>query len=332
VAENYASFAAFLDYEEKKVTVTLKENVNQVQYVELLDAKKKYRLVQNWRRYWQEKFATYEKLIKEAAQKHEKYIVNYDFTEVEASAYFQDDDRIEVFLKGLLSALDFVKGKKVYFLIALTNLPEGIMESLRRICVQLSVKLFPENLQMCLYEKNIQNGKKMILLGEDFSQAIYNSYVLSMEHGIAGFDKEDCKKAFELKETLMAGIDVIKEWDKEGLLGACPFDVILHCNGESNDSFFERQLIDMAQGSLDGEPIGYKLNDTHMRLGSKVHIESFYEMSFLFYRTTIANRLALHIFETAMEEFIREYYRFDGRFYFILWIRVLLKSNPYINQ
>lgn len=303
VAENYVSFATFLDYEEKRIRVKLRENGTHVQYTELLDAKKKYRSVQKWRRYWEEKFEHNESLIKENSNTHEKYVFNYDFADVATSTYFNDNDRIEVFLKGLISALDFSKRKKDYFLIALTNLSVGFVEILRRICVQLSIKKFPKNLQLCLYEKN---GQKVVLLGDDFSHAIYNSYVLSMEHGIAGFDKDDCEKASELKATLMAGMEIQETENIQKKLGACPFDVIMHCSSEDNMSFFEKQLRNMAEGSLDEEVIGYKLNNTHMRLGSKVHIEAFYEMSFLFYRTTIANRLAFNILRRMQKKSVFE--------------------------
>lgn len=304
VAENYVSFATFLDYEEKRVDIIFNGNRTRTQYTELLDARKKYSTVQQWRRYWEKKFN--ESLIEKDDNDGGKYVFNYDFTKTMASAYFDDSDRIEVCLKGLISALDYIREKKDYFLIALTNLPTGFVEIFRRICVQLSVRKFPENLQLCLYEKNEEKGKKVVLLGDDFSQAIYNSYVLSMEHGIAGFDKEDCEKASELKETLMSGIEVHETSKQQNMLGACPFDVILKCSSEDNRSFFERQLKNMAEGSLDEEVIGYKLNNTHMCLGSKVHIESFYEMSFLFYRTTIANRLAYNILKQIQKRFVSE--------------------------
>lgn len=295
VAENYVSFATFLDYEEERVDITLKENGKHIHFTELLDAKKKYRAVQTWQNYWENKFHDCKNLISPEGKAYKKLVFNYDFAKTAASTYFDDSDRIEVFLKGLISALDYVRDEKNDYLIALTNLPAGFIDIFRRICVQISVRRFPQNLQLCLYEKDECNGKKVILLGDDFSQAIYNSYVLSMEHGIAGFDKEDCEKASDLIETLMPNTDTSKTLTHLTMMAVCPFGVILKCSSEDNRSFFERQLKNMAEGSLDEEVIGYKLNNTHMCLGSKVHIESFYEMSFLFYRTTIANCLAYKI-------------------------------------
>lgn len=295
VAEDYVSFAKFLDYEEERVDITLKTRRERTHFTELLDAKKKYRAVQTWREYWEKKFGDCKSLIASESIRAKKLVFNYDFSKTVTSAYFDDRDRIEVCLKGLISALDYVKEEKDDYLIALTNLPTGFIEIFRRICVQLSVRRFPENLQLCLYEKDEYNEKKVVFLGDDFSQAIYNSYILSMEHGIAGFDKKDCEKASELKETLIPDIETHETSRQQNMMAACPFDVILKCSSEDDRSFFERQLKNMAEGSLDEEAIGYKLNNTHMCLGSKVHIESFYEMSFLFYRTTIANRLAYKI-------------------------------------
>lgn len=302
VAEDYTSFAAFLEYDEKRINVTLRENESKLRYTELLDAKKKYYMVQKWKDYWKKKLDDVALLIEKDELSGQKHIFNFDFQKVAESQYFSNSDRIEVFLKGLINALDFVNEKKSLFLVALTNLPLGFIDIFRKICVQFSVKSFPSNMQLCLYEQNIEKGKKIIFLGEDFSEAIYNSYVLSMEHGIAGFDRQDCDKAFELKEMLMSEITVKKEKLFAEKIGACPFDIIMKRTEEDDSTYFEMQLRNMAEGTLDEETVGYKLNNTHMRLGSKVHIESFYEMSFLFYRTTIANRLASNILRKMRRE------------------------------
>jgi len=128
IAENYVSFATFLDYEEKRISIALKENGTHTQYTELLNARKKYLIVQQWRRYWEEKFRNHERLIEKDGNVDSKYVFNYDFTKALASVYFDDSDRIEVCLKGLISALDYAREKKDYFLIALTNLPAGFVE------------------------------------------------------------------------------------------------------------------------------------------------------------------------------------------------------------
>ena len=74
-----------------------------------------------------------------------------------------------------------------------------------------------------------------------------------------------------------------------------PFDIILKISEKKKETFFETRMSNLVELPLERHPGGYKLEHTHMRLGSKIHIESFYEMSFLFYRTAIANRIAFAI-------------------------------------
>ena len=293
VEENYASFASFLEYHEKRKEIILTGSDTHNSQRDILDAKRKYKLVQQWREYWEEKFRESIEILND----EEKYVFNYDFSVASAISYLKNEDRIEVFLKGMISALDVADDLNELFLIAITNLPKGVIDVFQKISVQLSVKDFPGNVQLCLHEKaeEERKNKRIIMLGKDFLQAICNAYVLCMEQGVEGFKKGDCEKALEIKRTLLSELNLHDEQYDLKKEGVCPFDVILHCSEKDERVLFEKQLEEMAEGSLDEELIGYKLNDTHMRLGSKVHIESFYEMSFLFYRTTVANRLAFII-------------------------------------
>ena len=310
VAENYGSFASFLDYQEKRTVVTLKERGMYSGQPDILDAKRKYRLVQSWRSYWENKFKKNieELTLVDDENSKGKYIFNYDFNEVAEGGYFSNEDQAEVCMKGLINALNIAESIEYKFLIALTNLPAGVIDNFRKISVQLSVKKFSTNVQLCLHErmKDEKQNKRIVMLGNDFSQAISNSYILSMEHGVAGFEKNECEKAMEIKTTLMSHIDNHDKTDEHTILEVCPFDVLLECATNDKRSIFEKQLKDMVEGALDEELIGYKLNNTHMRLGSKVHIESFYEMSFLFYRTTIANRLAFSVLRRIKEKMVDE--------------------------
>ena len=291
-----------MEYSEKRIGITINEKGINSQNEDILNARYKYLLVMQWKGYWEKKFR--EKIysvLKDGGNK--KAIFNFDFNNVAEVGYFDNEDRIEVFLKGFISALNFIGSLDELCLIALTNLPERFIEVFRKVSVQLSVKTFPSRVQICLHEKQIgeKDNKRIVMIGNDFAQAICNSYVLSMGQGVQGFDKEDCVNALEIKTKLMLEIDTMKAEKNQVTAEVCPFDVILSCSESDQRSLFERQLKSMAEGALDEDLIGYKLNDTHMRLGSKVHIESFYEMSFLFYRTTIANRLAFNILRKISE-------------------------------
>ena len=312
VAENYRSYATFLEYREQSIVVSITGKANMLEGVrnEFLDAQKKYKLVQQWTRYWKIKFQEQleEKKIRETQKIFSQYVINFDFTKALDISYFTDFDYIEVCLKGIVGALEVFEKENTEFYLAMTNLPDGFIDAFRRICVLFSVKDFPSKLQIFMQEnyKSDQSIKRVIMLGSDFSEAISNSYVLSLEQGVEGFDKKDCNKSNELKALLMPNNINEETPNIENLIGAMPFDVILKCGEGDEDCLFGRQLANMAEGSLDEEIVGYKINDTHMRLGSKVHIESFYEMSFLFYRTTIANRLAFMILQHLLKTYDKE--------------------------
>ncbi len=306
VAENYKSFAAFLEYKEKRIDVSITENasVHDGNSSTILDSRKKYVLVQKWTEYWKKWFRKqFDKNVGGQDRGDvSKYVIHFDFVKALGIPYFTQYDRVEVCLRGIIGALDVFNELGEEYYLAMTNLPHGFIDSFRKICILLSIKDFPRKLQMCLQENHekYQPIRRVIMLGDDFGQAIANAYVLSLEQGVSGFDRKDCDKAIALKKLLFSREDSLA-YNKTDIVGAMPFDVILGCGGDGSNSLFERQLKEMSEGSLDEEAVGYKLNDTHMRLGSKVHIESFYEMSFLFYRTTIANRLAFMILRNLLD-------------------------------
>lgn len=292
VREEYKSYANFLDYEEKRIEMfgTFNGKQSKTMNYKILDARKKYRYIQEWKEKWREK---YQKVIE--GNKNKGYeIYNFDCSVNQDIVYFRDADRMEVFIKGMISAFDIFQEEEGEFYIAFTNLPEGFVEAFRIICVLIGIREFPCNLQIFMQEgyQERTNIKRVIMSGNNFLQAIRNSYTLSLEQGAEGFERRDYISARRLTYLMGKSESDITHLKSEPI-DIMPFDVIL---GYDKDTcLFELQLQNMAEGKLDKDVVGYKLEDTHMRLGSKVHIGSFYEMSFLFYRTTIANRIAFMI-------------------------------------
>ncbi len=295
IMEKYSSFAKYLEYKEIKTDITKREGVN-ADLETIMDANKKFRLVNKWTKYWLGKF---EGNISIANNQDGKYVFQYDFENVSEDNFFRNQDNMEVCMKGLIGALHVVEQCKGPFLLALTELPNGTMELFRKTCILHGVRKFPENLQLFLCEK--EHEHMMTLIGRDYASAIYNSYILALEHGINGFEQKDYLQAVSLKNKLLGATEEKnEELDKE--IDVFPFDAVLKCSEENKKTFFEEHIEKMVENSLDKEGMGYKLEDTHMRLGSKVHIHSFYEMSSLFYRTTIANRMAYIILKRMLAE------------------------------
>lgn len=306
ISEDYESFAQSLDYSERRIVVSRKEGkdsdneiLRELPYGGSMGSRReKDILVISWYNWWNRRLKdNCNSLAKE------KKVYNHDFGNVSNDVYFKNTDHIEVCLKGLLLSLNKINTRTHVLYLSLTNLPEGFIKSFCNIIALIGVRDFPENVQMYLNERivgDMLNGQELILTGKNYMQAMYYAYILSIEHGTFGCSYQDYKKTVELCKKIEPCIEM-EEAQEIHKIRICPFDTILSVSADSSETIFEQKVRLMAENELDGTSTGYKLYNTHMRLGSKVHIESFYEMSFLFYRTSIANRIAFLILKDIQE-------------------------------
>lgn len=316
MAEDYKCFAQYLDYAEKRLPVSRRRQMEESDNLivgekhrsSIGNRKDKNNAVILWYNYWNARLTNSNEL-----PMTEKIIYNFDFEGVKDDIYFMDADYIEVCLKGLLMFLSEIDTKSYSLYLALTNLPEGFIKSFCNIAMLLGVKDFPDNVQLYLSEfvrEGKEAFKELLFVGRNYAQAMHNAYLLSIEHGTEGCTYQDYKRTLDLYKKMVLLPQMIEN-EEEFEVKICPFDTLLHISNKSNETLFEKRVQLMVENELDGSANGYKLNHTHMRLGNKVHIESFYEMSFLFYRTSIANRIAFLILKdiqrTAEQEFDLEH-------------------------
>ncbi len=300
LSEDYNCFAQYLDFVEKRVPITRRIQINEPdnltsevrQRSGIGNRRDKNNAVISWYNFWDSKLRNHKELSGE-----KNVIYNFDFASVKDDIYFMDTDYIEVCLKGLLMFLSEMDTKTYSLYLALTNLPYSFIKSFCNIATLLGVKDFPENVQLYLSEYACEKKdgvKELIILGKNYAQVMHNAYLLSIEHGTEGCLYQDYKRTVDLyKKLVSVSKKVVDEESFE--VNVCPFDILVQLSDLSNETIFEKKVRLMVEKELDGAANGYKLNHTHMRLGNKVHIESFYEMSFLFYRTSIANRIAFLI-------------------------------------
>lgn len=299
ITEDYNSFAKYLDY--KKVIIPLERQVSAgeendvattTQYRGNIGIRKnKNNTIVLWYQFWMARLGDNCKSLKDNC-----IIFNHDFEKISDDPYFKNSDYIEACLKGLLMALNVIDTHKKDLCVALTNLPHGFIKSFCNIAALICVREFPDTVQLYLSEKTKSeqlSPNDIILIGGNYAQVMKHAYILSIEHGTNGCSYADYKRTLEIYKKIELNFNQIGE-DQSKEVIICPFDVILRASS-NDETVFERNIRRMAENPLDGGTAGYKLNDTHMRLGSKVHIEAFYEMSFLFYRTSIANRIAFLI-------------------------------------
>lgn len=70
-----------------------------------------------------------------------------------------------------------------------------------------------------------------------------------------------------------------------------PYD-ILHTTKQDKSTIFEKYATQVLENDIQEQSFGCKLSDTHMRLGSTIHIDTFYEAELLFSNRLFANRFA----------------------------------------
>lgn len=296
IYEDYDTFANYLDYQPSEIIFSA-PNFDQV----LKDAKidpsvlagslpisnptLKYEIIHCWEKYWR-KYAT--------SSVQDNLCVHYLNTKKLPSALLDSSDRIEIFIKGFINALDAVCPPNYTVLWAFTNVSARFLHILRQLSIVLAPKPFPSGLQLYIVEEGLD--KSIHLLGDTFSQAVTNAYRLSVEQGTQAFSLNEVNHSRSLYEKIMEAECAAQDATAtQPSISVCPFDVLLPAPKEGIYSIFDKRILKFADRPIDEFPSGCKLDHTHMRLGSKVHIRVFYEMAFLFYRTTVANRVAFEI-------------------------------------
>lgn len=289
--ENYDSYNKYLDYSGVEIfspskNKSFKETFNNI-YVKLRDAgindaENKFKGQMLWTSFW---IAVFDDLNKEVQNKAFFYI---DYEKIFREGYMPSEHLYEVFAKGLINALGIVFNEsknKVFF--AIINSSKHFIEIFKQITTSLSIKLFPKNIQ--LFCSDINNQSHIHLFGDNYYSAIRNSYILSIENGTNSYDGKDYYEA----RSLFSVFGELNQADSKNdeKVDLFPFSGVI--NGVDRSLFFER-IRKIADNDITNGN-GYMFKKSHMRIGNKVHLDAFYEMSYLFYRTIMANNVAFYI-------------------------------------
>jgi len=189
------------------------------------------------------------------------------------------------------------------------------MDIFQEVSVSLSLMDFSQKLQVffscaeidCYDEENNHQPIQLVVLGNNVGNVVQNAYIMSLEHGEKCIDMNYYTRASEIQ---MPYIDILKNKDeitahKIQPQLVCPFNVIIKEFIPNNIPRYFKQIEKIASRPLVNERKGYrgyKFTNIHMRLGNKVHTDSFYELSFLFYRTSVANRVAFYILQKIKDD------------------------------
>lgn len=193
---------------------------------------------------------------------------------------------IEAFCKGIVDSDIFYQGKVRY--IAMINCNIGFIKMMFDT-IMMSKKVLSGGLQIYLH--TVGGLEDIVISGSNAQDIVRNA-------------RQYCY----LREKPLAFID--NYWDEyegsfiyENIQELFPFDVILSSNENDETTLFEQYIGNVAQCPLTSiDEAGYWLNDIHMRLGNKVHLKEFYEISILFRKTRIARKIALLVIRRMIKE------------------------------
>lgn len=175
----------------------------------------------------------------------ESIVVEFDCSCLQDNCFIT---QAEPFSKGFFAS-DFIKpNNAIKRYILLTNISTGFATVLYSTIQAISSRLTFENICIYFYSSQTENLIQPL--------TTTNIYTLLKVMGYSVEDEELFPKIF-------------------------PKDLFL-CD-EHGNKLFEREMLERANHSItDGNHQGFKVENSHMRLGNKVHIDTFYEMTLFF--------------------------------------------------
>lgn len=208
----------------------------------------------------------------------------------------KNEDACEVFLKSFFVAINAKNLKKNVYL-ALVNCSKAMINVFKKLTSSsLALMDFSENLQLYISKSNdIEELCQMTFFGSKIGFAVRKSYILSLEHGEFGYSKNE----------YLNSVTFLEQFEQEDASDyrPCVFPFSAYKFEDETPDFF-KQIKYMSELEMNNQNmIGYKYSNTHMRLGNKVHTKEFFEMSFLFYRTNVSNKVSYYILNELFEKY-----------------------------
>jgi hypothetical protein len=305
-SENHIAFAHFLDYKIsqdkwKGLKSDLDNVSNPLYHFQIPNIDSKVEAQNKWKYFW------IGLMNSPSGEQNQIHLCDINDTPP-LKEFLTNRDHCEVFTKGFLAAASVYSVETVpegveycplclYFL----NLPDHFIDLFQEVSIPLSLMDFSQNLQVyfsCAEKHNTTDDtyqpKRLLILGNCVGRTIQNAYIMSLEYGERSIDKNYYDYASVMlspyKDKLEPPVTLL----------VCPFTVFEQPNDRNELPEYFTRFAGIASRDLacvDKDKRGYKFKNIHMRLGNKVHVRSFYEMSFLFYRTTVVNRVAFYILQ-----------------------------------
>jgi hypothetical protein len=299
--ENHLAFSKYLDYTvstglwENESVRLIDSNSNRFYSWDIKNFEDKKKAVEAFKEFWLK--------LMNPVQKDHKTVYWCDVKKDDEKDVFfkklKDPTICEVFLKGFFAAAS-LSVRETHdndpLLFYFENLPMSFIDILQSVSVPLSLLDYPTDLQVffsCESNENSTYPNQTILVGNNIGHVVQNAYIMSLEHGEKSFDSSHYRNTSDILDLYKSILTV-----PETAIQICPFTVFEHpVNKDKLPQFYKilKKIANKDLISISKEKRGHLLKNIHVRLGNKVHADSFYEMSFLFHRTSVANRIAFYI-------------------------------------
>lgn len=132
-----------------------------------------------------------------------------------------------------------------------------------------------------LFMSGQQEGEEFLIYGNNLGEAIGSTEKLAFARCI----HPDCLKTLK---NMLKNHNMGKSPNET--VSIVPFDMIKY--DISKETLFERSLQNVLNQDVQSEKFGCKLENLHVRIGSKIHIRTFYEAELLFHNNYYTSRFA----------------------------------------
>ena len=136
-----------------------------------------------------------------------------------------------------------------------------------------------------IFMSGMKEGEEFLISGTNLGEAIGSTEKLAFARCI----HPDCLK-------------ILKKMLKNHNMGTAPNDVVsivpfdmIEYNSEKT-TLFEQSLLKVLNQDVQSEKFGCRLENLHVRIGSKIHVRSFYEAELLFHNNYYTSRFAYWLF------------------------------------
>jgi hypothetical protein len=301
--ENHLAFSKYLDYKIstemwEKESVKLRNKDSQFYSWDIKSFEDKKKAVEAFKDFWL--------TLMDSAKMDHRTVCWCNIKNDKKKVFFEklkNPTICEVFLKGFFAAAS-LSVRETHdndpLLFYFENLPISLslsfIDILQSVSVPLSLLDYPVDLQVffsCEGSENSTYPNQTILAGSNVGHVVQNAYIMSLEHGEKSFDSSHYRNTSDILDLYKSMLTV-----PETVIQICPFTVFEYpVNKEKLPQFYKilKKIANKDLISISKEKRGHLLKNIHVRLGNKVHADSFYEMSFLFHRTSVANRIAFYI-------------------------------------